>query len=205
MDWSNVIMLEKKFKKYLALNELAEQNGVVIFGGTEDCEIPLCELKQAFELDSKLYNRSIADLSINTALKIYDTCIASLTPETVLLHIGVADLKSFEENPSDFDNKYRELIRHIRTLNKKCNIVIISLKNHNEAATISEMNKHLKYIAESEHCEYSDISAKRVWNPKETKSVVSFVYSTGFVRPLKTKHPIYDLIKILFCYEPTCA
>ena len=46
------------------LNKLADLNGTVIFGGTEDREIPLCELKQAFELDSKLYNRSIAELSI---------------------------------------------------------------------------------------------------------------------------------------------
>lgn len=196
-------MCENEIKKYQALNELAEQNGVVILGGTEDKEIPLCELKQAFELNSKLYNRSIAGLSINNALEIYNTCIASLNPETILLHIGIDDLKFFEENPSSFYQKYSELIQHIKTLNKKCTVAIISLKNHEENATISEINKHLKYIAESEQCEYGDISTKRVWNPKETKDVVSFVYSTGFVRPLNQKRPIFDLVKILFCYEPS--
>lgn len=196
-------MFENEIKKYTALNELAEQNGLVIIGGTEDKEIPLCELKQAFALDSKLYNRSAADLSVYTASEYYDTCVAPLNPESVFLHLGAADVNAFEENPSDFDIKYRELIEHIRTLNKKCSIVIISLKNPDESAVITEMNKHLKYIAESERCQYGDISAKRVWNPKETKDVVSFVYSVGFVRPLTNKRPIYDLIKILFGYEPS--
>lgn len=195
-------MSENEIKKYQELNKLAEQEGLVILGGTEDKEIPLCELKQAFELDSNLYNRSITDLSVSAAADLYDACIAELNPETVLLHIGTADLKLLEENSSVFDQKYRELIDHIRVLNKKCDIIIISLKNPDESAEISEMNKHLRYIAQSEHCGYEDISARRVWNPKETKEVVSFVYSTGFVCPLKNKRPIYDLVKILFCYEP---
>lgn len=204
-DWSYGIMFENEIKKYLELNKLAEQNGIVIFGGTDDKEIPLCELKQAFELKSQLYNRSVTDLSVNNALEVYDECIAGINPESILLHIGAADLKCFAEKPSSFDQKYRELIKHIKSSNPKCNIAIISLKNHEEDANISEINKHLKYIAESEQCEYGDISAKRVWNPKETKDVVSFVYSTGFVRPLNIKRPIYDLAKILFCYTPSCT
>ena len=193
-------MLKFEMKKYQALNHLAEQNGIVIFGGTDDKDIPLCELKQAFDLNSNLFNRSVDNLSINQAEEIYDACIANLNPETVLLHIGASDAAFFEENPSAFDQKYRELISHIRSVNHNCNIAIISLKNYEEDANISEINKHLKYIAESERCEYGDISSRRIWNPKETKDVVAFVYSLGFVHPLKHKRPIYDLVKILFCY-----
>ena len=65
-------MLEKEIKKYQSLNELAEQGGIIIFGGTEDKEIPLCELKQAFELKSNLYNRSITNLSVDSAVEVYD-------------------------------------------------------------------------------------------------------------------------------------
>ena len=194
-------MFENEIKKYQALNELAEQNGIVIIGGTEDKNIPLCELKQAFELNSNLYNRSVDNLSVNDVSKIYDACVAHLNPESVLLHIGNADLKLFEDNSSDFDNKYREMIKHIRTSNPKCNIAIISLKNADDNNNITEINKHLKYIAESERCEYGDISTKRVWNPKQTKDVVSFIYSIGFVHTLKNKRPVYDLVKILFCYN----
>lgn len=197
-------MFENEIKKYQALNKLAETKGTVILGGSEDLNIPLCELKQAFELNSKLYNRSVSGLSISHAPELYDTCIAPLCPESLLLHIGDADLSFFKESPSDFNQKFQEFIQHIKASGAKCNIAIISLKNYTEDETIAKLNKYLKYIAESEQCEYVDISAKRVWNPQQTKDVVSFVYSTGFVRPLKMKRPIYDLVKILFCYEPSC-
>lgn len=197
-------MLKRETEKYAALNELAEKGGTVILGGSADREIPLCELKQAFALRVNLYNRSISDLSVHNAIELYDTCVAPLAPESVLLHIGAADAELFAEHPADFDQKYRELIEHIRSVDPKCSIAIISLKNPDEAANIAEMNKHLKYIAESERCEYGDIAAKRVWNPKETRDVVSFVYSIGFVHPLKNQRPIYDLVKILFCSEPSC-
>lgn len=197
-------MFENEIQKYQTLNKLAESNGIVILGGSADKEISLCELKQAFDLNSKLYNRSISDLSVDTALDVYHTCVAPLNPETILLHIGDADLELFSKNSSDFVQKYIELIHQIKSINNKCNITVISLKNYNDEITIHELNKHLKYIAESEQCEYIDISTKRVWNPQQTKDVVSFIYSTGFVRPLKKKRPVYDLVKILFCYEPSC-
>lgn len=198
-------MFKNEVKKYQALNKLAEQNGIVILGGTEDMEIPLCELKQAFDLESNLYNRSVTDLSVNTAAEVYDTYIANLCPESMILHIGAADLEAFEQDAASFDEKYRALIKHIKAANQKCNIAVISLKNPEGTSAITELNRHLKTIAESEQCEYGDIASKRVWNPKETKDVISFVYSLGFVRPLKHKRSLYDLIKILFCYEPSCA
>jgi len=197
-------MYKKEIKKYQELNKLAELNGVVILGGTADKEIPLCELKQAFELNSKLYNRSITGLSIHNSLEIYDACITPLNPECILLHIGLADLKSFEENPSGFDQSYLKLIQHIKISNPACNVVIVSLRNDEGAENITALNKHLKYIAESGHCEYMDISTKWVWNPKQSKEVASFLYATGFIRPLKKQPLAYDLVKILFCYEPAC-
>lgn len=195
-------MLKGEMEKYSMLNELAKKDGIVIIGGTEDKDIPLCELKQAFELDSRLYNRSIENLSIDSAIEFYDDCIAGLNPESILLHIGAADLKNFVQDSSSFDKKYHELVQHIKKLDKKCNIAIISLRNPDDNSDIANMNKHLKVIAQSEQCEFGDIATKRVWNPKETKDVVSFVYSIGFVHPLKIKRPMYDLIKILFCSKP---
>lgn len=194
-------MTETKLKNYECLNELAEKNGIVIWGGTEDIDIPIGELKQAFSIDSNVYNRSIAELSIHNAIHIYDNYVLPLMPETLIIHIGSADLNNFEKNKTTFVQKFCELISHIRLHNKTCRIAIISFKNYENDLKISEMNKHLQYIAESEHCEYGDISNKRVWNPRVIKDAVSFVYSTGFVHPLRNKRPIYDLVKIFFLYN----
>ena len=190
----------KEMKKYLTLNEFAEKGGTVIFGGKEDKSIPLCELRQAFDLESKLYNRSFEGLSVTNAKELYSSCVSSLEPETILLHIGENDLDLFAESPDKFLSLYRELIGKIKADNKKCRIAIVSLKNYDGDCLIAKMNNQLKYLADSEKCEFSDISEKKVWNPKSTKDAVSFVYSIGFVRPLNIKKPIYDLVKILFCY-----
>ena len=34
-------MLEKEIKKYQTLNKLADNNGIIVFGGTDDKDIPL--------------------------------------------------------------------------------------------------------------------------------------------------------------------
>lgn len=187
-------------KNYTVLNDLAEKGGTVIFGGKEDKDIPLCELKQAFELDSKFYNRSFDNISVTNAKELYESCVAPLESDTVLLHIGENDLDLFTEDSDKFITLYRELISKIKADNKKCRIAIVSLKNYDGDSLIAKLNEQLKYLADSERCEFADISEKKVWNPKGTKDTVSFVYSIGFVRPLNIKRPIYDLVKILFCY-----
>lgn len=191
--------MKENTNNYAVLNELAKKGGTVIFGGKEDMNIPLCELKQAFELDGIFYNRSIEDLSVANAAEHYEVYISDLEPDTVLLHIGEADLDLFNKKPSEFIRLYRELIVKIKTLNKKCRIAVISLKNYNNEESIAQFNKQLKYLADSERCEFVDISEKKIWNPKGTKDVISFVYSVGFLHPLKIHKPIYDLVKILFC------
>ncbi|MBO5403400.1 MAG: hypothetical protein J6A85_09545 [Clostridia bacterium] len=194
-------MREAEIKSYEKLNELAEQGGIVIFGSGADKDIPTGEVRQAFAVESKIYNRSFENLSVTDAVSIYKKVIAPLAPETVMIHIGEADLGIFAEKPTEFDNKYLELIKVIKAQNKKCSIAVVSLKNYDSDPKIAEMNKHLKYVADSEKCEYGDISAKKVWNPKASMDAASFVYSIGFVHPLKNKRPLYDLVKMLFCYE----
>ena len=194
-------MREAEIQNYTKLNKLAEQGGIVIFGDGKDKDIPTCELRQAFAVESKVYNRSFDNLSVNEAVSVYKKVVGPLEPETVLIHLGEADLSTLGVNLTEFDNKYLELIKVIKTQNKKCRIAVISLKNYDNVPQIAELNKHLKYIADSEKCEYGDIATKKVWNPKASMEVASFVYSIGFVHPLKNKRPLYDLVKMLFCYE----
>lgn len=194
-------MREAEIRNYTKLNELAEQGGIVIFGCGADKNIPTCELRQAFAVESKVYNRSFENISVKDALHVYKEIVDALSPETVMLHIGETDMDFFTASSAEFDHKYRELIGYIKSQNKKCRIAIVSLKNHDGDPQIEEINKHLKYIADSEQCEYGDIATKKVWNPKAIMDAASFIYSIGFVHTLKQKRPLYDLVKILFCYN----
>ena len=194
--------MENTIKTYQSLNQLATTGGTVIFGGAEDRLIPLGELKDTFDLQETYYNRSVPGLYLDNAMELYDRCVASLMPQDIYLHIGYADKSLFSDNAARFDLKYSQLVQHIRSTNKKCNIAIVSLKNPDADPVIAQMNQHLTVIAQNEGYTFCDISAIRMWSPKQTKEVVSFLYSIGFVRPLKQKRPLQDIAKILFCYEP---
>jgi lysophospholipase L1-like esterase len=194
-------MIENEIAKYKSLNQLAEADGTVIFGGNNDVNIPLGELKQAFALNDSIYNRSFSELSAADAARVYGECVAELCPDTVLLHIGETNVSDFAGNEPAFEENYRTLIGTIREKNKDCRIVIVSLKNYDNDITVAEINKLLCEIADSEKCEFEDISAKRSWNVKESSETASFIYDIGFVRPLNIKRPIYNLVRILFCYE----
>ena len=184
--------METQIKKYRKLNEIALKGGVVIFGEGTDTEIPASELKHSFELEDPVYNRSFLALSLDDAIALYDECVAPLAPDTVLLHIGANEEDLFEQNQTAFEQKYIALIEHIKTLNKKCRIVVVSVEG-------STLNPSLKYIADSTKCEFGDLSGSKVWNPQTTKNVTSFIQSMGVRRYCKTK-PVYDLLKIFFCY-----
>ena len=194
-------MFDAQIAKYRSLNQLAEADGTVIFGTSNDTNIPLGELKQAFALNDSIYNRSFSQLSVADAAKVYGECVAELCPDTVLLHIGETDVSDFAGNESAFEENYRDLIGTVREKNKNCRIVIVSLKNYDNNATVANINKLLCEIANTEKCEFEDISAKREWNVKESSETASFIYDLGFDRPLNIKRPIYNLVRILFCYE----
>ena len=194
-------MFDAQIAKYRSLNQLAEADGTVIFGTSSDTNIPLGELKQAFALNDSIYNRSFSDLSVADAARVYGECVAELSPDIVIVHIGGADVSDFGGKETAFEENYRTLIGTIREKNKDCRIVIVSLKNYDNDITVAEINKLLGEIADSEKCDFENISARRAWNVKESSESASFIYDVGFVRPLNIKRPIYNLVRILFCYE----
>lgn len=196
-------MFETQIKRYKALNSLAEKGGVVILGGDRDLGIPLCELRQAFDIEARLYNRSLAGLSVLDAIAVYDACVAELEPDTLLLHLGAADLELVETDPVTFDRAYRALVEHVQNSCPDCRIAIVSLADGRDER-YGAVDRHLRHIAESEQCSFADTAAHSVWNPRETRRVMSFARAMGLGREGRRK-PLYDLVKILFGSEAAPA
>ena len=71
-------MRTEEIKNYSNLNTLAEQGGIVIYDCGEDKDIPTCEIRQAFAIESKIYNRSFDNLSITEAVSLYEKVVAPL-------------------------------------------------------------------------------------------------------------------------------
>ncbi len=194
-------MFEREIAKYQKLNKLAERGCTVILGSGNDVEIPIAELSDAFEIETKFYNRSAECISVKDAVSYYDTVVRPICPERIIIHIGEVDAEMFAINPSDFDRHFSELIGAIRATNPKCNIGIVSLTNRSRNKAVAEMNNHLRMIAESERCEFEDISTPRVWNPEAIKSAISFASAMGLSSKVRKDKSLYDLSKMFFCLD----
>ena len=83
---------------YEELNNIAQKNAVILFGGAMDKKIPVAELAQSFEFDFKIYNRSEELLSVKNAKDIYSKNIQPLEPEAILIHIGETDQNLFKNS-----------------------------------------------------------------------------------------------------------
>ena len=196
---------EKQVREYIALNQLATPGGTVVFGGAEDRRIPVGELKQSFAIHMDLYNRSVDGLRLADAPAVFEACVSPLQPECVILRLGASDVEWFPESPAGFDRMYRNLIACVRRLHPNCRVALLTLDNPEDRDAIRDMNRRLRYLADAERCEFFDVAEFRLWNPQAAREVASFVYSTGFLRPLKAKKPLYDLVRILYAYGNQAA
>lgn len=187
-------------RSYRALNTMADSGAIVLIGGAADKDIPVSEIAESCELNCKIYNRSASKLSVNEAERYYIDCVASLCPESVLLHIGGSDIEFFRSNQSAFDKAYLSLVERIKSDNSKVRIAVISIANPTKNEVVAEMNRHLKAIAESERCDYCDCEHTRAWEPAVTRQVFSFLYNEGFVEPLKIKRPLRDIVTLMYSY-----
>lgn len=181
---------------YQELNGIAKQNGVVLMGGSFDKQIPVSELASSFEFNFDLYNRSEDKLSLKNAKEYFDSTVATIHPEAVIVHVGEEDLGLFQSNPSGFDKAYFDLIAAIKAENKKMRIALVSVNNPDNVEVVNKMNAHIKAVADSEKCTYINLGDAKLWNPKATKAAVDFAYSMG----LRTRKPLKDLCEILYSY-----
>ncbi len=192
----------KDITRYNSLNTFSSEGAVVLFGEKEDKEIPVSEISESLGLTEKVYNRSISGLYISAAPEVFDSVIAPIHPSTVLVHIGSSDVDFYSRFPGRFDHDYRTLIQHIKNTDNNCRVGIVAVSNEEENENIVRMNKQLKFIAESENCEFCDITPETKWSPAAVKAAYDYYYSTGFAG--NAKKPVYDLAKLFFGH-PTAA
>lgn len=179
------------------------KKSVVLFGGSSDKAISVSDVEEAFELDFALCNKSSLNLSVRNAKTEYMNNVESLDPESVLIHLGDADYSLYNKNPADFDINYLELIFYIKSKNPKCRIGLVGLENANGSAFIDEMNRRIKYIADSEKCVYINLDTAKLWKPNSMKKVFSFISQMGLEKKCNLKKPLSDIAEMIYGYSYT--
>ena len=149
---------EREAEEYCRLNEFAVRNGIVLFGSTFAKDIPVGELRQAFELDCNIYNRSFADVSVFDAEALLIKCAESLAPSKILLQLGETDLERGYKSVPEIIAAYDSLVKSIIKRNRFTDIVIVSVCENSNGIQPSEFNSQLEKLAKKNKCRFADIS-----------------------------------------------
>lgn len=149
---------EREAEEYCKLNEFAVKNGIVLFGSTFAKDIPVGELRQAFDLDCNIYNRSFTDVSIFDAEALLIECVESLAPSKILLQLGETDLEGGYRSVPEIIAAYDSLVKSIKKRNRFTDIVIVSVCENSNDIQPSEFNSQLENMAKKNKCKFADIS-----------------------------------------------
>ncbi len=156
-------------ENYKKLNSVANSNGVVLIGSSFAKEIPVCELRQTFQLNCDVYNRSYTDLSVFDAKDLVSECINELKPQRVLLNLGETDLERGFRSVPEIVTAYESLLLDLKKQYKNCRFVIVSICDSEYTSHPGELNRQLEALAKRHKCQYADItSAKKSTHPSIT-------------------------------------
>lgn len=150
---------EREIVNFRKLNKIANKNGIVLFGSSFAKEIPVCELKQSFDLDCDIYNRSLTELSVFDAERLLDDCVIDLAPRKVLIQLGETDLARESSTISEILSAYEKIIIKLKSADKHCEIVIVSVCSGASEIPPEKLNKQLELMARKMKCKYADISS----------------------------------------------
>lgn len=173
-----------------------QKNAVILVGGSFDNKIPVNYLKNKFDLNFEIYNKSSDNISIKTANEYFKNTVLPLEPEALILHLGENDITMYQNSSEAFDKCYLDLISNIKKANKKTRLALVSINNTNNDKLVAEMNKHIKAIADSENCQFVNLENSKLWNPEATKQSVDFACTMG----LNIKKPLLDVAKIFYSF-----
>lgn len=193
---------ENSVKEYQSLNKLAKSGGVVVMGGDSDLFLPVGELRESFGLETTVYNRSVAGLTVGAAADFFDACVAPLKPSCLLVRLGEAEPDSFTDAAAaGFVRDCRSLVEHIRSANPKCEVVLLSMNVRGAAdpERAEAVNEALRAAAKAANCGFEDVDALGEGSLAACESAC-FVYSIGFVAPLPVRTPVHNLVRILYGY-----
>ncbi|MDD6278441.1 MAG: hypothetical protein PUA81_01435 [Oscillospiraceae bacterium] len=151
-------MYEREAEEYCRLNDFAIRNGIVLFGSTFAKDIPVGELRQAFDLDCNIYNRSFTDVSIFDAEALLIKCVESLAPSKILLQLGETDLERGYRSVPEIISAYDSIVKNIKKRNRFTDIVIVSVCENSNDIQPSEFNSQLENLAKKNKCRFADIS-----------------------------------------------
>lgn len=138
-------------KHYMFLNKLAKGNGIVLWGTTSLDEQLVSELLQGFDLEKRVYNRSVSGLTLGEAEKYLEPCVLALQPSRVIVNLGEEDLK-VSDDVTKMIEQYRWLLYRIHVALPNCQLVVTTIPGEGDATDC--FNDRLEALAREVGCTF---------------------------------------------------
>lgn len=148
---------KEEVSNYSVLNRYAKENSTVIIGSDYMHNIPIAELKQAFEINCDIYNRSLTGLTINESFEVLNDVIESLNPSKMLIQLGEIEVNNSSVEIESLITQLSDLIASVNK-NKSIRIVLVSLANLDCSSKVNKFNTLLEKLARTTHCQFADIN-----------------------------------------------
>lgn len=144
---------KEKLGEFHSLNVTAEPNGIVFFGSGRFSGIDMAERGRELGIEQPVYNRSLPDLTVESAFGALDECVCELSPSQVLVGLGEEDIGRDGFDAERFIEDYRWLLYELhRSTDSK--IFIVSIVS--PLGIADEVNARLRRLAEDTGCTYVD-------------------------------------------------
>lgn len=128
--------VQVKATAFKGVNEISLKGEIVVFGSTHMADFPFYELVNKCSLENAIYNRSIANLTLDEAKEVLHDCVIALQPSKVFLALGESDT----DDPRAIE-KYSELVKRLRAALPRTDLYLICLTENSEYA--EKFNKNI--------------------------------------------------------------
>lgn len=139
-----------KVQRFRILNQSAKKGETLFTGSSLMEQFPINELKQAFGIDTIIYNRGIGGFTTDDMLEYMDEQIFGTEPSRIFINIGTNDIgmptSTFEENLSHMLANYRQILTQIKERLPETEVYLMAYYPVNETAPGEDAAEYLKYM-----------------------------------------------------------
>lgn len=156
--------LSEKAKGFVTLNEMAIKGEVAVFGSDYLYDFPFYDFMQGTVTDYVVYNRSLEGLTVSEAKNLYEYCLKSLDPKTILLSFG--DTETIDEK---FYQDYSELIKKVTSSYPHAKVYVMQTPNKDE-----QTNERIKRLVAGTTAQYVSLDPEETSLPEVFRRLSNF-------------------------------
>ena len=154
-------MMCHELNTFKEINSLAQKGGIVFLGSDYFASLPVGELASVFNVNERIFNRSICGATVKNISESLDDCVFTLQPCKIFISLGETEA-ALGMNTQEFISAYEWMLYSIHC-RIAADIYVVSVMADNA----DEYNAALRRLCSEVGCKFIDITpALKCTKPK---------------------------------------